>query len=135
MNNFRIREYGTGSDGNKYFMIDRKDDKGRIVEGIRFTENNLKQIYEFCKKVFGDKTDEQIYREKLKEYTKTDVLEYIEGNKDYEDITKNVNIDEVADTVAEMYADNGDYDCNLSYWQNIDNLIYEVMADNKRRAV
>ena len=29
-------------------------------------------------------------------------------------------------TVAEKYVYDGEYDCNLSYWDNIENLIYEV---------
>lgn len=36
--------------------------------------------------------------------------------------------DDIAETIADRYVYNGDYDCNLSYWDNIRNLIYDYEA-------
>ncbi len=126
-NEFRIRDYSKKDDGS-IFMIDRKDN-GIHREGVTLSRSELKEVFEYCKKVFGEKTDEEIYREKLKAYTKEDVVASLAENPN---VTDDMDVDAIADTVAEMYAENGDYDCNLSYWDNIDNLIYEVLLENRR---
>lgn len=60
---------------------------------------------------------EAVYREVLAQYTKQDILVRAE---DYfgMDIS-----DEEAEFLAERWAYDGEYDCNLSYWDNIDNLL------------
>lgn len=37
--------------------------------------------------------------------------------------------DSIKNNVAQRYVYQGDYDCNLSYWDNIDNLINEVLKE------
>jgi hypothetical protein len=123
----RIRDYSKAKDGS-IFMIDVKLN-GIHREGVTISRDELKEVFEYCKKVFGEKTDEEIYREKLKAYTKQDVLAQLAENPN---VTDDMDVDAIADKVAEMYAENGDYDCNLSYWGNIDNLIYEVLLENRR---
>lgn len=123
----RIRDYSKVKDAS-IFMIDVKLN-GIHREGVTISRDELKEVFEYCKKVFGEKTDEEIYREKLKAYTKDDVLAQLAENPN---VTDDMDVDAIADTVAEMYAENGDYDCNRTYWDNIDNLIYEVMLENRR---
>jgi hypothetical protein len=36
-------------------------------------------------------------------------------------------IQKLAEAVADRYCYNGDYDCNCSYWDNIDNLVTEEL--------
>lgn len=59
---------------------------------------------------------ERIYREVLKDYTKQDILARAE------DIDREVS-EAQAEYLAYLWAYTGEYDCNLSYWDNIDNLI------------
>lgn len=57
---------------------------------------------------------EAVYREVLTQYTKQDILIY----------GKDMGItEETAQRLAELWAYDGKYDANLSYWDNIDNLI------------
>lgn len=66
---------------------------------------------------------EDIYRFKLYQYTLEDVKGWLTENKN---LSKE-DFDTVAVEVASAYTQNGDYDCNLSYWQNIENLVEETM--------
>lgn len=60
-----------------------------------------------------------IYRKVWKEHVKEDILSYAEDNG-------RAITDEKADAVADRYVYEGDYDCNLSYWQNLENLLAET---------
>ncbi|MCR5368404.1 hypothetical protein [Eubacterium sp.] len=60
-----------------------------------------------------------IYRMVWKEHVKEDILSYAEDNG-------RAITDEKADAVADRYVYEGDYDCNLSYWQNLENLLAET---------
>ena len=66
--------------------------------------------------------EEAIYRKVWKKHVIEDVNSYLDGIG----ITLT---DEDVDKVAQMYVYEGDYDCNLSYWQNLENLIREVYND------
>ena len=74
----------------------------------------------------NNENDEQIYRRKLEEYTYNDVVDhFFEHKPEYDG-----NIDNVPDEiicklhdVANAYAFNGEYDCNLNYWANLDILM------------
>ena len=61
---------------------------------------------------------EAIYDAVNYELKKEDVLSLLEDREDIPNILKDV----IACDVAEMWK-NGDYDCNLSYWDNINNFI------------
>lgn len=52
------------------------------------------------------------------EFKKEDALSVLEDREDIANVLK----DDIASDVAEMWKA-GDYDCNLSYWDNINNLI------------
>lgn len=66
--------------------------------------------------------DEAIYRKVWKEH----VIEDIEGRLEERDITLNEG---TIDTIATRYVYEGDYDCNLCYWDNLDNLIDEYARE------
>lgn len=57
---------------------------------------------------------DELYRALWLEYVKEDIRNYDES------------LDEsMVEVVASRYVYDGDYDCNLSYWDNIENLIKE----------
>lgn len=59
------------------------------------------------------------------ELKKENVLSILEDKEDIPNVLK----DDIACDVAEMWK-SGDYDCNLSYWDNINNLIEESVRKN-----
>lgn len=69
--------------------------------------------------VLSPEEREKIYREVWKEHVMEDVREIAEENGT--ELSEND-----VDRIADRYVNNGDYDCNLSYWDNIDNLIAET---------
>ena len=98
-----------------------------------------KKIYEMSVgELMNHMTDAQIegiYRTKLSDYTFNDAVMRIEERKLVSDEdTKN----DLANAVANAWTYNGNYDCNLSYWENIDNLIdrfIECNLDEKHYSV
>lgn len=75
----------------------------------------------------SEKQKDDIYRLVWKEHTKEDVKSRIEDLQIMDENNKNFNT--VVETVAARYVYNGDYDCNLTYWNNIDNLIDETFIE------
>ena len=61
-----------------------------------------------------------IYRLQLYNYTKEDVEGFCEENG-YE-LT-----DDQIDNVTNRYVYEGEYECNLDYWQNIENLVQDEL--------
>lgn len=78
-----------------------------------------KDIIEEVKKWDTEVLDE-IYRFVWHRYTMEDVERIME--EEYPSISESEK-DEIADSVARAYVYDGKYDCNLSYWDNIRNLI------------
>lgn len=78
---------------------------------------------------FSPEVKESIYREVKKEYTKNDVLSKWEEDfpEDFDPESRYTaeEIDDLADTAADEWSYDGKYDCNLSYWENIENRINE----------
>ena len=76
---------------------------------------------------------DKIYREVWKEYVTTDILSIAKDtglcSKDT-DLTESIpeNLKRKAEEIADMYVYNGDYDCNLSYWENLESLISEYQG-------
>lgn len=71
-----------------------------------------------------------LYRRLWIEYVTEDVAYHIET---FDDIPCN-DYDTIVELVAHAYVYDGDYDCNLTYWENIDNLIKRfaaMVADEK----
>ena len=65
-----------------------------------------------------------IYRHIWSEHVREDVETHLEN------MDETLSDDEIR-TVAERYVYDGEYDCNLNYWTNIENLINEVIRDRK----
>ena len=66
-----------------------------------------------------DTEKDRLYRHLWQDYVKEDIIAHAE-NMDVE-LTDNE-----IQTAAERYVYEGKYDCNLNYWNNIENLINEV---------
>lgn len=68
-----------------------------------------------------------LYRKLWMDYVKKDVHSLLEDDS-LED-NKDVSVEDIADIVSERYVHDGDYDCNLSYWDNLENLVSEVQEE------
>ena len=90
-------------------------------------EQSLGSIYEQAKVILDGLEPEigdAIYDLVHMKYLKADALQRMSEEsyyKDFSDETKQM----LADRVAERYAIDGDYDCDMSYWDNIYNLLHE----------
>lgn len=90
-------------------------------------EQSLGSIYEQAKLILDGLEPEigdAIYDLVHMKYIKADALQKMSEEsyyKDFSDETKQM----LADRVAERYAIDGDYDCDMSYWDNIYNLLHE----------
>ena len=100
----------------------------------------LSDKYEFCVISFGIQpdfkkpmTDEEIHKmiDSFSSYEQDRIYRYLWGQHVREDVishaeTIGVELDDcIIDTVVDRYVEHGDYDCNLDYWTNIENLIEE----------
>lgn len=65
-----------------------------------------------------------VYRLLWQEHVKEDVATHFEEDERYESMSEE-NIDALADQCSYRYCFEHDYDCNLDYWSNIQNLINE----------
>ena len=118
-----------------------------FADTMRRIANSLNNVSESLEKIVNKDTvsDEQV-KDIIKSYSKEDLLELLNyDQKDYiyrkvwaehvsEDVRflscKDEGYDEVytpdiAEQIAYRYAFEGDYDSNLSYWQNLKNLFEE----------
>ena len=67
---------------------------------------------------------DSVYRLLWAEHVKEDVLSRLEERED--NIPENLK-EEFVEDVVNLYVYEGKYDCNLSYWDNIDSLIENEM--------
>lgn len=82
------------------------------------TFEDIKPFLDNCDPILSD----QIYR-----YLWTDhVIEDIKSHMEKMEITLT---DEEIKTAAKDHTYHGDYDCNLTYWENIENNINNVLSD------
>ena len=84
--------------------------------GKKEIEKTLSRVpYELCDK---------IYRCLWFKHVKIDVKDrMVDAYEDYIMKTNAEVVNTIIDCAAERYVYEGDYDCNQSYWENIDNLI------------
>lgn len=78
-------------------------------------------------KLLNSLTDSQkdyIYRKVWAEHVKEDVLSVLAGRKDN---LSDKEKQEIAEEAAYLYCEEGQYDCNLSYWENVENLVNELV--------
>lgn len=66
------------------------------------------------------KTSDDLYRILHMPYVKEDVKHML---NELEIDTSAYNLECLIDDCASRYVYDGDYDCNLSYWQNLENII------------
>ncbi|MBR6475389.1 MAG: hypothetical protein IKS98_08055 [Lachnospiraceae bacterium] len=77
---------------------------------------------------------DKIYRALWKEHVVEDAKSQIEEYIFYELIPKE-DVERIADQAAERYVYEGDYDCTLSYWDNIENLVKDEISDIAREVM
>lgn len=78
-------------------------------------------------------TDEELHKmiDSLSSYEQDRIYRYLWSKRVREDVishAENIGIgldDGIIDTIVDRYVERGDYDCNLDYWTNIENLIEE----------
>ena len=68
-----------------------------------------------------------VYRLIWKEHVIKDVKKQFEQDERFEHMSEE-NRDDLASQCAERYCMQGDYDCNLDYWTNIQNLIDDEIS-------
>lgn len=80
---------------------------------------------------------DDLYRYLWADHVREDVESRLAS--DYEEMMLNASgetdedhLKAVVENVVERYVYDGDYDCNLSYWENIDNLIEKAMESCER---
>lgn len=97
------------------------------TDNLRYVEDSDQICEDECTFVTEEEKDVQnqlyrdkIYREVWKEHVIEDIREFLKDN--------DMELDEDGiDKAATMYTMYGEYDCNLSYWSNIENVIKSVM--------
>lgn len=87
----------------------------------QITDNHKKNLDDLLASL-SPKEKDVLYRKLWFEHVLEDVQSFAE--------TEDLEItDEIAKQVADRYVYNGDYDCNLSYWDNINNLVKECIEN------
>ena len=87
------------------------------------TNKTLKHIIDGLDSVEKD----DVYRYLWSEYVREDVKAVMADREDADE--NEVKLLRIIDYVVEHYVYEGNYDCNLSYWENIDNLITQAIED------
>ena len=85
--------------------------------------SSLEKAQNLIDKMESDVKD-SVYRLLWQEHVKEDVATQFEEDKRFENMSEE-NMDALADQCSYRYCFEGDYDCNLDYWSNIQNLIDE----------
>lgn len=98
--------------------------------GYKSINKTLKHIVDGLDAVEKD----DLYRYLWSDHVREDVESRLDS--DYEDRILNASgetdeerLEAVIKNVVERYVYDGDYDCNLSYWENIDNLIEKAVSN------
>lgn len=89
-------------------------------------------------KKISEMTSSELFVE-MSNNQRDDIYRMVWSDHVYEDCKAQINerelslddeeVDAICEEVANNYVYNGRYDCNLSYWDNIDNLINESLSD------
>ena len=92
-----------------------------LLADIMFKDLSAEKVYDRL----NDRNKDALYRMLWSDYVKMDVLARCEE--------RNIDLeDEDVNRITNMYVGYGEYDCNLSYWDNIDNLIDQVCMEEER---
>lgn len=105
------------------------DTYGYCVFGYNLVQENTDEYMRYqANKVIEsipENLRDWVYRQLWAEHVREDVESQVEQLPYYEDITDE-EYETLVGNVVERYVYQGDYDCNMSYWNNIDALIEEV---------
>ena len=74
-------------------------------------------------KILSESQRDGVYRMKMKEYVIEDALSVMDNICDVDIPEDEVTRQDIAEATADDYAFYGLYDCNISYWDNIEKLI------------
>ena len=94
------------------------------------TEEEVKKIVEDLKQ---RGLADAVYRFLWFEHVLEDTKEYMTGELGYDGPPLSQKDNDTATIVASRYVYEGDYDCNLPYWSNIENLVGEVEEPSKEK--
>lgn len=97
-----------------------------ILDSLQVSsESNFsKSVDEFVSSLDYQQKD-LLYSRLLSEHVRSDAASKVSERVNSADIDSDIG-NAIAEEVAHRYAYNGDYDCNESYWDNIDRLINEA---------
>ena len=117
-----IEEAIENMNSDEYNLTRLRNDKGKAINIDVEALEVLKAYYEGTDGIIGLLSEEEkdkIYHDERKRYVYEDVLSLLDQTPD---IPEDTDIEAVSANVAELF-DDGEYDCNLSYWDNLDSLI------------
>ena len=106
--------------------------------GKEFIDNN--DIIKFkatnkINKIYNELNDvekDTLYRKLRLDYVKEDIYSLLYSLLEDENLPldeESMLAEKIANIVSERYVYDGDYDCNLTYWDNLRNLINEVQKE------
>lgn len=89
------------------------------------TEHKTNQPYiETLLNSMSTEMKDALYRSLWHEHVKNDIRSYMNE-------TVHVLSEEEITRIADRYVYNGEYDCNYSYWENLDVLMTEIIKERK----
>ena len=71
-----------------------------------------------------------LYRLLWSDYVYDDVQQRLEDEYEHVTFENDDEREAFIENVVNRYVYDGDYDCNLTYWNNIDNIINDLLSDN-----
>lgn len=112
-----LNDNGTDRDTMKDNLKDVLE-KWNSADSVNITaDDSADKIAKKLNGVISDDTKDLLYRKLWLPYVIEDVLSYANDTMEIE-LTE-----EDAECIARGYVDDGEYDCNIPYWDNIENLI------------
>lgn len=85
-------------------------------------KNTSEKVQELLKNLTSREKDE-LYKALEFEYVREDVECQLEQNINIPDNLSDDAYNDIVDDITKKYVYDRDYDCDLSYWENIDNFI------------
>ena len=76
----------------------------------------------------NSRSKDELYRTLWREYIEEDVTNRINERSEFDDALEE-DINQIIKEACDLFVFEGDYDCSLSYWQNIDNVINKAAYD------
>ena len=107
--------------------------EGVIINGLSLRLAKKFEPEAFLASLTADEQD-KVYRYLWKERVVEDARSVIEEYIFYSLLSKE-DVERIADEAADRYVYNGDYDCTLSYWDNIGNLVRDAISEKAREVM